>query len=54
MKLIFQRLADQGETIPEGLRVFFLIGGLPRPEYNTFILFTSSAKTVADYQARLV
>jgi hypothetical protein len=54
LKLIFQRLADQGETIPEGLRISFLIGGLPRPEYNTFILFTSSARTIADYQARLM
>ena len=54
LKLLFQRLVDQGEAVPEGMCISYILGGLPKPEYNNFMLFASSAKTASEYMSRLL
>ena len=54
LKLLFQRLCDQGEVVPEGMCISYILGGLPKPEYNSFMLYSSSAKTVREYTTRLL
>jgi hypothetical protein len=55
MKTIFLRLADKGEIVSEGMQITFLVGGLPRPEYNNFVLFTQqTSNKFNDYVTRLL
>ncbi len=49
------RLEDKGEGVKEGMKISFLIGGLPRPEYNNFGLFTQqSTPTFDEYVIKLL
>jgi hypothetical protein len=51
---IFLRLTDRGQGLPEEMMVSFIIGGLPRPEYNTFVLFSGESNTVNRISQKLL